>query len=167
MATIPPLLRSGIYLAATAPGNFSGYGYQRGDQPDSLRPLIARLNRIRRENPALQRNQGLRFHRVEQDNVEHPQLIAYSKQSADGTNTVLVVVNLDPNQVQTGWLQLSPAELGIAPTSTLIAHDLLDDTRYRWNAEWNYVALDPAVLPVHIFRLKADGGVELAAVHRF
>src|SRR5581483_10912340 len=44
------------------------------DHPDSLRPLITRMNRIRHENPALQANDGLVFHYTDNE-----ALLCYSK----------------------------------------------------------------------------------------
>ncbi len=67
------------------------------ERPDSLKDLIARLNPIRREPPALQRDWGLRFHAVDNE-----QLIAYRKCTEDGEDAVLVVVSLDPFNVQAG-----------------------------------------------------------------
>jgi starch synthase (maltosyl-transferring) len=124
------------------------------DDPRSLRPLIARINHIRREHIALQRNESLRFHRVENNYVENDQLIAYSKQSPDGQDIILTVVNLDPVNVQSGWVQLPLAEWGIAAGDSFYAHDLLSDARYTWNSEWDFVRLDPASLPVHIFHIQ-------------
>ncbi|MBC8161620.1 MAG: alpha-1,4-glucan--maltose-1-phosphate maltosyltransferase [Roseiflexaceae bacterium] len=115
----------------------------------SLRPLVARLNQIRRENPALHRNESIRFHSVQNDYAENEQLIAYSKRSPDGLNTLLMVVNLDPLNTQAGWVGL--AELGL--TGTFVAHDLLSGARYSWGGEWNYVRL-PVESPVHVFRLE-------------
>ena len=71
------------------------------DRPDSLRDLLGRLNRIRREQPALQTNRFLAFHHIESD-----QLLAYTKRTADGGNIVLTVVNLDPQHPHSGWLEL-------------------------------------------------------------
>ncbi|MFN8503481.1 alpha-1,4-glucan--maltose-1-phosphate maltosyltransferase [Kouleothrix sp.] len=124
------------------------------DDPRSLRPLIARLNRIRRENPALQRDTSIRFHAVENNYVPNDQLIAYTKQSPDGRNVVLVVVNLDPVHVQSGWLRLPLADLGIGEGDRFYVHDMLSETRYAWAGEWNFVQLDPAQMPVHVFRLE-------------
>lgn len=123
------------------------------DDPNSLAPLVARLNRIRRENVALQRDQSIRFHRIENDGVESEQLIAYTKQSPDGKNTILVVANLDPVNSQSAWLRLPLAELGITNVDAYPLVDLLTGTRYTWNGEWNYVVLSPES-PVHIFRIE-------------
>jgi len=118
-------------------------------RPDSLAELIARVNRIRRENPALQQDRTLRFHDIDND-----QLIAYSKRSEDGANTILVVVNLDPHHVQSGWIELPLEELGIDPSSGFQVHDLLGDGRYLWHGPRNFVELSPHVLPAHVFRVR-------------
>ena len=115
------------------------------DDPRSLSELIARLNRIRREHPALQRDWGLRFHAT-----DNPRLIGYSKRSADGRDVVLVVVNLDPHDMQHGFMQLPLADWGLTADSTVEVTDLLWDERYFWRGEWNYVRLDPQARPAHL-----------------
>lgn len=119
------------------------------DRPDSLRDFIARVNRIRRENPALQSDRGLQFH-----DVENEALIAYSKVTPDGADAVLVVANLDPHHAQSGWMNLNIAALGIDTDRAFQAHDLLSSARYLWKGARNYVALDPTHTPVHIFRIR-------------
>jgi starch synthase (maltosyl-transferring) len=116
---------------------------------DSLRDFIARVNRIRGENPALHRTDNLRFHRIDTD-----ALIAYSKRSIDGANAVLVVVNLDPHHVQAGWIDLDLAALGLAEGESYQVHDLLGGGRYLWNGRRNYVELNPHVVPAHVFRVE-------------
>ena len=106
------------------------------DQSDTLADLIARVNRIRRENPALHYNHNLRFHEIDND-----QLLAYSKATPDSNNLILVVVNLDPYHTQSGWLHLPLEELRIAPGQTFQAHDLLGNARYFWQGERNFVRL--------------------------
>jgi starch synthase (maltosyl-transferring) len=124
------------------------------DQPHSLAGLIAKINRIRRENVALQRNENMSFPRVETNYAANDQIIAYIKRSADRQNTILVVVNLDPLHTQSGWVQLPLNDLDLSAESQYLAHDLLSDIRYTWTGEWNYVELDPAKIPVHIFRIE-------------
>jgi starch synthase (maltosyl-transferring) len=125
------------------------------DQPGSLRELIARVNRIRRENPALQGNRGLTFHRTDNE-----RLICYSKQTDDGGNAILVVVNLDPLHSQSGFVQLSLADIGVEEDETYLVEDLLAGPSYRWIGARNYVELDPARQPAHIFLVK--GGKQAA-----
>jgi starch synthase (maltosyl-transferring) len=117
------------------------------NDPNSIVPLITQLNRIRRENPVLQRNENLVFHAVPNDN-----LMVYSKTTADGTNAVLVVVNLDPKAEQGGWLDLNLAALDLPWQGWFDVEDLLTGSIYHWKDQWNYVALKPEVT-AHIFRI--------------
>ena len=117
--------------------------------PASLQEFIARVNRIRHENPALQTNHTLRFH-----TVDNEQLICYSKAAQDEANVILVVVNLDPHHTHGGWLTLSLDELGLDSQQPYQVHDLLSDGRYLWHGARNYVELNPHAVPAHIFRLR-------------
>jgi starch synthase (maltosyl-transferring) len=119
------------------------------ERADSLRPYLARLNRIRRDNPALQTDRGLKFQPVDND-----QIVAFTKVAPDGSNLVLVVVNLDPHHVQSGWVELRLAELGLPEASPYQAHDLLTDAHYFWSGPRNFVRLDPSNLPAHVLRLR-------------
>ncbi len=82
------------------------------------------------------------------------QIIAYSKRSADGSNEVLVVVNLDPHYKQSGFITLPLEELGLDPRQPYQAHDLLTEARYLWHGARNYVELDPQTVPAHIFVIR-------------
>ncbi len=119
------------------------------ERPDSLHDLIARVNRIRRENPALQENRALRFHRIDNES-----LIAYSKTTEDGSDCVLTIVNLDPHNKHTGWIDLDLEMLGVEAAKPYQVHDLLSDARFLWQGARNFVALDPAYTPAHIFRIR-------------
>ena len=116
---------------------------------DSLKEFIARVNRIRRENPALQSNSGLSFH-----DIDNEQIICYSKQSGDRMNVVVVAVNLDPHHVQSGWLSLDLEALGFGGDASYQAHDQLTGARFLWQGTSNYIELDPRSCPAHIFRLR-------------
>jgi starch synthase (maltosyl-transferring) len=115
--------------------------------------FITELNRIRRAHPALHWLRNLRFHRVDQ-----PELMCFSKRagsippSPEGEDTVLVVVNLDPRRTReaTVWLDL-PA-LGV--DGEFIVTDELTGESYLWGPA-NYVRLDPATQPAHIFTVTA------------
>ena len=119
------------------------------DRPESLRHVIARLNRVRRAHPALHGNRSLRFHRSDNDLV-----LCYSKRTEDRGDVILVVVNLDPHHRHGAWLDLDLAELGIAPGQTFQVHDLLGDARYLWQGARNFVELEPDVMPAHVFELR-------------
>jgi starch synthase (maltosyl-transferring) len=116
------------------------------DRPDSLRELIARLNGIRHENPALQRDWSLRFHPIDND-----QMLVYSKREEN--NVVLVAVNLDVLHPQSGWVELALEHLNIAPHETFEVHDLLSGGRYTWSGPRNYLELNPNQLPAHVFKV--------------
>ncbi|MGB6451884.1 MAG: alpha-1,4-glucan--maltose-1-phosphate maltosyltransferase [Steroidobacteraceae bacterium] len=118
------------------------------DRPDSLRDFVARVNRIRRENPALQRNLGVTFHPLENET-----LIAYSKATPDHLNVILTVVNLDPHHAQSGWLHLDLAALGIDADQPFQVHDLLSGARFLWKGRRSFVRLDPQA-PTHILRVR-------------
>ncbi|HWO40540.1 MAG TPA: alpha-1,4-glucan--maltose-1-phosphate maltosyltransferase [Candidatus Eisenbacteria bacterium] len=119
------------------------------ERPDSLRELIAQVNRIRKENPALHSNANLRFHAV--DNKE---LICFSKTTDDRSNTILTAVNLDPHHTQAGWTELALDDLGIDPQQPFQVHDLLSGARYLWSGSRNFIQLDPHLVPAHIFRVR-------------
>ncbi|HEX9046662.1 MAG TPA: maltotransferase domain-containing protein, partial [Verrucomicrobiae bacterium] len=118
------------------------------DAPGNLTDLIARVNRIRRENAALQSNHHLRFHEITNDN-----LIAFTKSTADGSEVVLVAVNLDPYHTQSGWVEL-PADELVRGQRSCQMHDLLTGARFLWHGRRNFIELDPHYSPAHIFRLR-------------
>ncbi|HEY6366250.1 MAG TPA: alpha-amylase family glycosyl hydrolase, partial [Candidatus Binatia bacterium] len=119
------------------------------EKPDSLRELIARVNRIRRENPALQSDRSLRFYPV-----DNPEIVCFGKRTEDLSNVIVVAVNLDPHHSQSGWLELPSEELGLDPQQTFQMHDLLTDARYLWQGQRNYVRLDPDSVPAQIFHVR-------------
>jgi starch synthase (maltosyl-transferring) len=119
------------------------------DSTYSIKGLIAKVNRIRREHPALQSNNSLRFH-----DIDNEELICYSKQSDDLTDLMLVIVNLSPYHKHSGWLYLPLESLGLKPDQPYQLHDLLNDAQYTWLGGFNYVELNPQVTPAHIFSIK-------------
>jgi len=116
-------------------------------RPDSLAPLIRLVNRIRRENQALQDLGGLFFHATDND-----QILCYSKRGDDGA--VLVVVNLDVAHAHSAWIDVDARALGVHPDETFQVHDLLGEARYRWRPGRSFVQLDPRIMPAHIFRVR-------------
>ena len=119
------------------------------NRTDSLKDSIARVNRIRRENAALQSDTSLRFH-----NVDNEQLIAYSKTSEDLSNVILVVVNLDPHHTQSGWVEVPLDLFQLDAHQQYQVHDLVTDARFLWQGARNYVELNPHIMPAHIFRVR-------------
>jgi starch synthase (maltosyl-transferring) len=119
------------------------------DRPDSLHDFVTRINEIRRDNPALQFNDRLRFHATDND-----QLVCYSKTAPDLSDAVLVVVNLDPHHTQGGWVHLALAEFGLGPDDLYQVHDLISDARFLWRGAANRVEIDSRVCPAFVFRLR-------------
>jgi starch synthase (maltosyl-transferring) len=119
------------------------------NDPGNLGAYIAKLNRIRRANPALAYDHRLRFHPTDND-----QLLFYSKTTEDLSNIVLVVVNLDPHHVHDGWVEVPIDDLGIDADRSYQVHDLLGEGRFLWQGARNYVRLDPASSPAQIYRLR-------------
>jgi len=116
---------------------------------DSLKDLIARVNRVRRENEALQTQRGLHFQQTDNDEI-----VAFTKVSEDLSDILLVVVNLDAHHQQSGWVTLPLEELELDADHPFQVHDLLSEARYLWHGPRNYVELDPHILPAHIFQIR-------------
>jgi starch synthase (maltosyl-transferring) len=112
---------------------------------NNIKEFIARINRIRRENPALQQLVSLKILDTDSD-----QILFYVKTDPDMTNVLLMPVNLDPSNVQICTAVVPPALSGSARYRV---RDLLTGATYEWS-ERNYVRLDPAQQPGHILRIE-------------
>ena len=159
------------------------------DREDSLESFIGRINRIRREHPALQQTGDVHFHRV--DNEE---ILVYSKTSSrtgsdhgptdepapaatgrgpDGlasrrrepADVILVVVNFDPHHVQSGWVDLDLDALGLRPDEEFTVRDLQGGEQHVWHGARNYEELDPHVVPAHIFQVSGVSRTEADFEH--
>ena len=169
----PAAFKQRVVLAATLSpsyGMYSGYELSEGsalpdsedyrdsekyelkhrdyDAPGNLKAYIARLNTIRRENPALHRLVPIEFLRVDSE-----QILIFARWNADKSNVLLVVVNLDPTTEQHGRCHVPPEIVGVQPGERYTVYDLLSGQRYEWGQD-NYVALDPSTEPAHIFRIE-------------
>jgi starch synthase (maltosyl-transferring) len=160
----PPAFEARLVLAATLSPSYGIYSGYEGFENEAVRegseeylhsekyelkarkldgpllPMIARLNRVRRQSRPLQELSNVTFLDTANDG-----LIAYAKQSRG--ETVICVVNLDPHQPQQG-LAVIPASLGLPPSFTV--HDVLSDERYQWHIGHNFVALAPGVRQAHV-----------------
>ena len=119
------------------------------DREESLKDFITRINRIRKENPALQQDQNLQFFAVDNDN-----LLCYAKTTPDNAEIILVVANLDPHHSQSGWVTLPLASLGLDLDCSYQVQDLLTSARFLWNGPRNFVDINPLVAPAQIFKVR-------------
>ena len=115
---------------------------------NKLMHIIGRVNEIRKQHPALQQTNNIRFCGLEND-----QLLAFYKWDDSGQDRLLVVISLDPHQSQQGYVQIPLELMGVGAGTRLEMYDLMTHTSYHWEAEWNYVALHPD-LPFHIFHVR-------------
>ncbi len=162
-----------IFLAATLSSSYGVYGpayemlvhqampgkeeYYRSEKYEiynwdwndrnSITMLYTMLNKIRNAHPALQSTNNW-----ENVTVQNDHMIAYYKQSQDGKDMILCVVNLNPFEKQSGSLQAPLHRIGVHPGQQYLMKDLISGNGYIWNQEWNYVALDPG-LPFHLFHV--------------
>lgn len=116
------------------------------DRPGNIKRLIALLNHARKQNPALQEYDNLRFHASDSDDV-----LVYSKATADRKNAVLVVVNLNPHETRETLVHVNPWDLGKGDDQPYVVHDLISGQRWTWQGWTNYVRLDPNQEPAHLF----------------
>jgi starch synthase (maltosyl-transferring) len=122
------------------------------DRPGNIVDVVTRVNQIRRENPALQLYKNLRFY-----GAEDPNILFYGKATPDGSNAILVALNLDPFETHYGGVFLPPGEFGIRDDEAYDVEDLLSGERYTWYGRHNWVRLDPKVWPAHILRVRRRG----------
>jgi len=117
--------------------------------PGNIKDWIARLNKIRKENRALQLYMNLRFYPAENDAI-----LFYGKMTPARDNIILIAVNLDPFRKQHSFVDVPIEEFGQMETDTYQVHDLLNGARYTWRGRQNYVELDPEIQPAHIFLVR-------------
>jgi starch synthase (maltosyl-transferring) len=127
------------------------YQFRRWDwnRPGHLKELIGRVNEVRRTHPALHSDRSLRFHAT-----DNPEIIAYSKTTPDGSDTILVIVNLDPLHMQHGHVEVPLDRVGTtASDASYTVRDVIDEVNYEWRGAWNYVRFDPEIRQGHILWL--------------
>jgi len=117
--------------------------------PGNIKDWIARLNKIRRENRALQSYMNLRFYWAENDAI-----LFYGKMTPARDNIILVVVNLDPHRNQHSFVDVPIDQFGQMESDVYQVQDLLSGAIYTWRGRRNYVELDPQIQPAHIFRVR-------------
>jgi starch synthase (maltosyl-transferring) len=118
------------------------------EAPGNIKDCIARLNAIRRENPALHRMAGLQF-----CHTDSPHVLCYAKMTPARDNVILVAVNLDPFAAHEATLTIPLGEIGVADDGTYELHELLGDDRRLNRGATHTVRLDPRVAPAHVYRV--------------
>ncbi|MFP4383223.1 MAG: alpha-1,4-glucan--maltose-1-phosphate maltosyltransferase [Spirochaetia bacterium] len=122
---------------------------------DSLSGYITAVNRIRKEYP-VKYSQNTRFH--QSDNTS---FICYSKHDgpqgdpSEADRIILFAVNMDWRYTQTGWLDFLPPAKFRAQDGSFLVRDVLNGEEYTWKEQWNFIKLDPAEKPAHIFVIEA------------
>lgn len=117
--------------------------------PGNIKEFITRLNRIRRENRALQEYANLRFYPADNENI-----LFYGKMTDARDNIILVVINLDPWTQHNSFIHVPVSDFGWMEGEMYQVHDLLSEERYLWHGSRNYITLPPESCPVHIFRVR-------------
>jgi starch synthase (maltosyl-transferring) len=115
----------------------------------NIKDWITRLNRIRKQNRALQLYTNLQFYHAENDAI-----LFYGKMTAARDNMILVVVNLDPHRKQNSFVDVPIEQFGQMESDDYTVEDLLSGTSYTWRGRRNYVELDPNIQPAHIFLVR-------------
>jgi starch synthase (maltosyl-transferring) len=116
------------------------------DQPGTLRPLMSKLNDVRRRHRSLHLLRNISFH-----STSNPHVIAYSKTVADGSDAMLMIVNLDPHEAQEAIVYLNGDSLPRPGDGAYHVFDELSGETYEWRGYEQYVSLDPRVRVAHVF----------------
>lgn len=117
--------------------------------PGNIKDTITQLNRIRRENRALQEYSNLRF-----GSIDNEQILFYVKSTVAKDNLLLIFVSLDPFNAQAGFADIPLDEFGFLERETYQVEDLLTGERYEWSGRRNFISLNPHSRPAHILRLR-------------
>ncbi|WP_339480116.1 alpha-1,4-glucan--maltose-1-phosphate maltosyltransferase [Pseudomonas sp. RL_5y_Pfl2_73] len=116
--------------------------------PGNIVAEIAQLNRIRRQNPALQTHLGLKIYNAWNDNI-----LYFGKRTADGSNFILVAVSLDPHNPQQASFELPLWEMGLPDDAQTQGEDLMNGHRWSWYGKYQFMRIDPAYQPFGIWRI--------------
>ncbi len=122
------------------------------DRPGNIRDYIARLNRIRRENPALHEFTNLRFYNAWSD-----QVLVYGKMTKAKDNIILIAVNLDPHHAQGCQFEVPLWELGLPDAASVQVEELFSGQSFTWHGKLQQLWLDPDANPCAIWRIVPPG----------
>ncbi len=126
------------------------------DRPGNIKDYIAKLNQIRRENPALHYYDNLRFYNSTNEHVLFYGKILpeYARKNQNDFNAIFVAANVNPYEIQESRITVPVEELGIGSNEEYKVRELITDKVYTWHGRDNYVRLDPHDEPVQIFRIE-------------
>ncbi|MDF2074731.1 alpha-1,4-glucan--maltose-1-phosphate maltosyltransferase [Pseudomonas mendocina] len=117
--------------------------------PGNINAEIARLNQIRRENPALQTHLGFQAYTAWNDNI-----LYFGKRTADLSNFILIAVSLDPHHAQEAHFELPLWELGLPDDASLAGEDLMNGHCWTWHGKVQWMRIEPWHLPFGIWRIQ-------------
>jgi starch synthase (maltosyl-transferring) len=118
------------------------------DRPGHIKGLITSVNRIRRENPALQELTNLRFYQASDDNI-----LFYGKMTPDRANMILIAVNLDPFDAHATDLEVPLHDMGLTEHDNFVVEDLITGTKHLWSGSHHHVQLGPDTSQAMILRV--------------
>jgi starch synthase (maltosyl-transferring) len=127
------------------------------DRPGNIVDYVTRINAIRREHPALQEYDNLRFFWADDDNV-----LCFGKATPDRGDIVAVVVNLDPFHAHETNIHLPIQDFGIADNDQYRATELTTGESFIWTGGTQYVRLDPHIEPAFIFSVRPWSHIDFA-----
>lgn len=112
--------------------------------------FITRMNRIRKENPAFHNMFYIRF-----SNTDNDSLVSFIKTTPDLHNVIWCILNLDPVNSQSGYVEVPKDILGLKGRRlNLELTDLLTGEVYYWFNDWNFVELNPSRFPLHVLKVR-------------
>ena len=120
--------------------------------PGNIVAEIAQLNRIRRQNRALQTHLGVAFFNCWNDNI-----LYFAKRTPERDNFILVAISLDPHNVQEASFELPLWELGLDDDADTLGEDLMNGHRWTWHGKTQWMRIDPGYQPFGIWRIEKAG----------
>ncbi len=138
-------------------GNNPKYEHEVLSGDPVLEPFLADLNRIRRENPALQRDGNLEVLDAGNANVSFR-----GKRTPDGSNNVFWAISGNPHGTESARLTLPLEKLGISGDQPFRVKNLLTGESFRWTGAQHEWTLTPDN-PVGIFQVLPAPKVKAAA----
>jgi len=118
-------------------------------QPGNIIAEIAQLNRIRRQNRALQTHLGVAFFNCWNDNI-----LYFAKRTPERDNFILVAISLDPHNAQEASFELPLWELGLDDNADTLGEDLMNGHRWTWHGKTQWMRIEPWHQPFGIWRIE-------------